>query len=361
MNMKKTKVVKIGNVAIGGNNPIAIQSMTNTDTKNVEETVKQINSLVEAGCEIVRLSVYDLECVHALEKIKQRVNVPLVADVHFDYRVAIESIKVGVDKVRINPGNIGQKWKVEEVARAAAERNVPIRVGANMGSIDPQYLLKYPDRTDALVASAMNEVKELEDVGFDNIVIAVKSSDAVETLVANEKLSKLTDYPIHLGVTEAGIYEDAVVKSSFALGHLIYEGIGDTIRISIAGDPVREVHVARALLRAVHKSNEVEVVACPTCARTQINVEELAEEVKKEIGDMKANLKIAVMGCLVNGIGEARDADMAVFGTKSGGVIYENGEKIGFVKKSEITKTLRKMIEKRISEEEDGYENRQQC
>ena len=358
MKRKETKTVKIGKVTIGGNNPIAIQSMTNTDTKNVKETVKQINSLVNAGCEIVRLSVYDMECVQALKEIKGAVDVPLVADIHFDYRLAVESIKAGVDKVRINPGNIGEKWRVKEVARVASDYGVPIRVGANMGSIDVDYLLKFKDRTDALVASAMDEVKLLENVGFDNVVIAVKSSDAVETLVANEKLSNLTDHPIHLGVTEAGVYEDAVVKSSFALGHLIYEGIGDTIRISIAGDPVTEVKVARALLRATHKSNEVEIVACPTCARTQINVKELAEEVKAETGDMKTNLKIAVMGCLVNGIGEARDADIAVFGTKSGGVVYENGEKIGFVKKNEIAKTLRKLIEKRISEEENDNEDR---
>ncbi len=357
---KKTKIVKISNVLIGGDNPIAIQSMTNTDTKDVQRTVRQIKTLEKAGCEIVRLSVYDFECVEALKEIRKMTDVPLVADIHFDYRLAIESIKVGVDKVRINPGNIGAKWKVKDVARAAAEHGVPIRVGANMGSIDPEYLLRYRDRTDALVASAMDEVKQLEDLGFDDIVVAVKSSDAVETLVANEKISKLTDHPLHLGVTEAGVYEDAVVKSSFALGHLIHEGIGDTIRISIAGDPLREVQIARSLLRATHRSNEVEVIACPTCARTQIDVEELAERVKDEIGNMKVKLKIAVMGCLVNGIGEARDADIAVFGTKSGGVIYENGKKVDFVSKEEIPKALKKLIEKRINEneEESDDENR---
>ncbi len=344
-----SKIVKIGKIKIGGGAPIAVQSMTNTDTKDVDRTVQQIKALEDAGCEIVRLAVYDEECVGALEKIRDKTNVPLVADIHFDYRLAIASMNAGVDKVRINPGNIGSKWKVGEVAKAANDHEIPIRVGANMGSIDERYLKKFDDRVDALVMSAMDEVEELESVGFDNVVVAVKSSDAVETLLANEKLSKLTDHPIHLGVTEAGVYEDAVVKSAFAIGKLVYEGIGDTVRISIVGDPVREVSVAYSILKAVHKlESGIEVVACPTCARTQINVEGLAEEVKEVLKGVKANLKIAVMGCLVNGVGEARDADMAVFGTKSGGAIYENGKKIGFVKKNRIAQSLKKMIEERL-------------
>ena len=344
-----SKIVNIGKIKIGGGTPIAVQSMTNTDTKDVAKTVQQIKALEESGCEIVRLSVYDEESTKALKKIRSKTEVPLVADIHFDYKLAIASINAGVDKVRINPGNIGAKWKVEEVAKAASDHGVPIRVGANMGSIDERYLKKFNDRVDALVMSAMDEVEELESVGFDNVVVAVKSSDAVETLLANEKLSKITDHPIHLGVTEAGVYEDAVVKSAFAIGHLVYEGIGDTVRVSIAGDPVREVSVAYSILKATHKlENRIEVVACPTCARTQINVEKLAEEVKEVLKGVKANLKIAVMGCLVNGIGEARDADIAVFGTKSGGVIYENGEKIGFVKKDEIAPSLKEMIEERL-------------
>lgn len=344
-----SKIVNIGKIKIGGGAPIAVQSMTNTDTKDVTKTIQQIKALEESGCEIVRLGVYDEECAKALKKIRSKTEVPLVADIHFDYKLAIASIDAGVDKVRINPGNIGAKWKVEEVAKAANDHGIPIRVGANMGSIDERYLKKFNDRSDALVMSAMDEIEELESVGFDNVVVAVKSSDAVETLLANEKISKLTDHPIHLGVTEAGVYEDAVVKSAFAIGHLLYEGIGDTVRISIAGDPIREVSVAYSILRSVHKSeNTIEVVACPTCARTQINVEKLAEEVKEALKGIKANLKIAVMGCLVNGIGEARDADIAVFGTKSGGVIYENGEKIGFVKKDKIAPSLKEMIEERL-------------
>ncbi len=352
-----SKIVKIGKIKIGGGSPIAVQSMTNTDTKDIFNTIQQIKALEESGCEMVRLSVYDEECTEALKKIKSETEVPLVADIHFDYKLAVASINAGVDKVRINPGNIGAKWKVEEVAKAANDHEVPIRVGANMGSIDEKYLKKFKDRVDALVMSAMDEVEELESVEFDNVVVAVKSSDAVETLLANEKISKLTDHPIHLGVTEAGVYEDAVVKSAFAIGHLIYEGIGDTVRISIAGDPIREVSVAYSILKSVHKlENAIEVVACPTCARTQINVEELAQEVKKALKTVKTNLKVAVMGCLVNGIGEARDADIAVFGTKSGGVIYENGEKIGLVKKNKIAQSLKDMIEGKLKG--GKYENR---
>lgn len=343
-----SEIVKVGNVEIGGNAPIVVQSMTNTDTKDVEKTLEQIETLENAGCKIVRVSVYDEECVKALKEIKKSTTVPLVADIHFDYELAISSIKAGVDKVRINPGNIGAKWKVKEVAKVASDHGVPIRVGANMGSIDENYLKKFDDRVEALVASAMDEVEMLESAAFDDIVVAVKSSDAVETVLANEKLAKLTNHPIHLGVTEAGVYEDAVVKSAFAIGHLIREKIGDTVRVSIAGDPVREVSIAYSILKAVHALDGIEVVACPTCARTEINVEELAEEVKKELNDVNTSLKVAVMGCFVNGIGEARDADIAVFGTKSGGIIYENGIKIGMVEKEKIAVTLRKMIEKRL-------------
>ncbi len=345
-----TKAVKIRNIMIGGGHPVSIQSMTNTDTKDAESTLKQIKVLVEAGCDIIRLSVYDEECVTSLKYIRRQIDIPLVADIHFDYKLAINSIKAGVDKVRINPGNIGAKWKVEEIARVAKEYGIPIRVGANMGSINVDYLSKY-SRVDALIESAMYEVRQLEEVGFEDIVIAVKSSDAIETLVANEKISKLTDYPLHIGVTEAGTYEEAVVKSSFALGTLLYEGIGDTIRVSIAGDPIHEVRVAKKILRTVHMINEVEVIACPTCARTEINVEELANDVEKELNGMKGHLKIAIMGCIVNGIGEARDADIAVFGTKNGGILYRHGEKIGFVEKSEIPKALKELVQEEVKNE----------
>lgn len=341
-----TKAVRVGNVEIGGGAPIVVQSMTNTDTKNVEKTLKQIKALENVGCKIVRISVYDEECVEALKKIKKATKIPIVADIHFDYRLAIKSIEAGVDKVRINPGNIGAKWKLREVAKAASDHGVPIRVGANMGSIDGKYFERFDNRVDALVASAMDEVEMLESVAFDNIVVAVKSSDAVETVLANEKIAKLTEHPIHLGVTEAGVYEDAVVKSAFAIGHLIHEKIGDTIRVSIAGDPVQEVLVAYSILRAVHAVKGIEIVACPTCARTEINVEKLAEEIKEELRGINASLKVAVMGCFINGIGEARDADIAVFGTKSGGVIYEGGIKIGMIEKKKIASALREVVEK---------------
>ena len=349
-----TKFVKVGDLKIGSGAPIVVQSMTNTDTKDVEKTVKQIKVLKNAGCKIVRLSVYDGECVEALKRIKKMVSVPLVADIHFDYKLAISSIKAGVDKIRINPGNIGAKWKVKEVARAAADRGIPIRVGANMGSIDESYLKKFDDRVEALVKSAMDEVETLESLSFDDIVVAVKSSDAVETVLANEKIARLTCHPIHLGVTEAGVYEDAVVKSAFAIGHLVHEKIGDTVRVSIAGDPLKEVATAYSILKAVHALKGIEIIACPTCARTEINVENLAEEIKNELSDINASLKVAVMGCVVNGVGEARDADIAVFGTKSGGIIYEGGTKIGKVKKEEIANTLKKIVERHLERGENN-------
>ncbi len=342
------KKVKIGDVTIGNGNRIAIQSMTNTDTKNVTLTVEQIKKLESAGCDIVRLSVYDEACVEALSKIKSKIKMPIVADIHFDYKIAIASILAGVDKIRINPGNIGAKWKVEEVANVAKDHGIPIRVGANMGSIDEKYLKKFSDRTDALVSSAMDEVNILESVGFDDIVVAVKSSDAVETIVANEKLSKLTDHPIHIGVTEAGVYEDAIVKSAFALGYLIYKGIGDTIRVSIAGDPVKEIGAAYSILQSVNAIDGPEIIACPTCARTEIDVEILANEIKNSVRDIKEHIKIAVMGCVVNGLGEAKDADVAVFGTKSGGIIYASGRMIANVKREEISSKLRRLIDERL-------------
>ncbi len=339
-----TKVVKIGNVLIGGGNPVAVQSMTNTDTKNVAATVEQIKKLELAGCKIARVSVYDEACVESLKAIKSRVKIPIVADVHFDYKIAIGSILAGVDKVRINPGNIGAKWKVEEVARVAMDHGVPIRVGSNAGSIDESYLKKFNDPVDALVQSAIDEVNTLESVGFNDIVVAVKSSDPIETILANEKLSKMTSHPLHIGVTEAGIYEDAIVKSAFALGHLLYEGIGDTIRVSIAGDPVNEVGIAYSILQSVKAFDGPEIIACPTCARTEINVEELAREVKKSLVEVKGKVKVAVMGCVVNGLGEAKDADVAVFGTKNGGVIYANGKMVSTVSREEILPVLKSLV-----------------
>ncbi|MGC9140124.1 flavodoxin-dependent (E)-4-hydroxy-3-methylbut-2-enyl-diphosphate synthase [Athalassotoga sp.] len=348
-----TKVVRIGNVMIGGGNPVAVQSMTNTDTKDVEKTIEQIENLQKAGCQIVRLSVYDNECVEALKKIKSRVSIPLVADIHFDYKLAIESILAGADKIRINPGNIGAKWKVEEVAKVAMAHGIPIRVGSNEGSMDESYVKKFKSISEALVYSALDEVNILESVGFNDIVVAVKSSDPVETVQANEMISKMTQYPLHIGVTEAGIYEDAVVRSAFALGHLLYEGIGDTIRVSIAGDPVREIGVAYSILQSVKRFEGPEIVACPTCARTEINVEELATAVRKELIGVKGKVKVAVMGCVVNGIGEAKGADVAVFGTKSEGVIYFHGKIFSKVGRDEILPNLKKLVEDHLKGEKD--------
>ncbi len=355
-----TKVVKIGNTLIGGGNPVAVQSMTNTDTKNVVATVEQIKKLELAGCEIVRVSVYDEECVESLKTIKSLVKIPIVADVHFDYKIAIGSILAGVDKVRINPGNIGAKWKVEEVARVAKDHGVPIRVGSNAGSIDESYLKKFNDPADALVQSAIDEVNVLESFGFNDIIVAVKSSDPIETIVANEKLSKMTSYPLHIGVTEAGVYEDAIVKSAFALGHLLYEKIGDTIRVSIAGNPVNEIGIAHSILQSVRIFDGPEIIACPTCARTEINVEELARDVKKSLADVKGRIKVAVMGCVVNGLGEAKGADVAVFGTKSGGVIYMDGKMISTVSREKILSTLKDLVVEHLKGDKK-FENDKSC
>lgn len=345
---------------IGGRNPVAVQSMTNTDTKDVKATVDQIKRLELAGCQIIRVSVYDEACVESLKAIKSLVNIPIVADVHFDYKIAIGSILAGVDKVRINPGNIGAKWKVEEVARAAKDHGVPIRVGSNAGSIDESYLRKFDDPVDALVQSAIDEVDTLESVGFEDIVVAVKSSDPIETIIANEKLSKMTSHPLHIGVTEAGIYEDAVVKSAFALGHLLYEGIGNTVRVSIAGDPINEVGIAYSILQSVKVFDGPEIIACPTCARTEINVEELAREVKRTLSDVKGRIKVAVMGCVVNGLGEAKGADVAVFGTKNGGVIYMHGKMVSTVSKEEILPALKSLVLEYLKGEKK-FENDKAC
>lgn len=347
-----TKIVKIGNIMIGGGNPIPVQSMTNTDTKDVISTVAQIEKLEMAGCKIVRISIYDDECIEALKQIKPRVRIPIVADIHFDYKLAIEAILAGADKIRINPGNIGARWKVEEVAKVAKAHEIPIRVGSNEGSLSESYTKKFKDPVEALVYSAIDEVNVLVSVGFEDIVVAVKSSDPIETIRANEMISKLITYPLHIGVTEAGVYEDAIVKSAFALGHLLYEGIGDTIRVSIAGDPVKEVSAAYAILKSVKKFDGPEIVACPTCARTEINVEELAQAIKSELADIKGKVKVAVMGCVVNGLGEAKDADVAVFGTKSGGVIYFHGKMCSTVERDEILPTLRKLVEEHLKGEE---------
>ncbi len=335
-----TRAIKIGEVTIGGGNPIVIQSMTNTRTVDVETTVRQIIQLQMVGCEIVRLAVPDLESAVALKQIKSRVSIPLVADIHYDYKLAIESIKNGADKVRINPGNIGSKWKVQELAKVAREFQVPIRVGANSGSIPRDF--EHLDFASALAEAALREVRYLEEVGFENIVVSVKSSDVLETIKANEYIATKIDYPIHLGVTEAGTYEMAVIKSSAAMGYLLLKGIGDTVRISIAGDPTTEVIVAKKLLIALHLRKGGQVIACPTCARSEINVEEIAKRIEPLVE--QTNLTVAVMGCVVNGIGEGKHADIGVAGTKTGIVVFKKGKILKTVSHQSLEEELKELI-----------------
>jgi len=340
------KVVDVGGVKIGGKYPVVIQSMTNTDTVNVEETLLQIERLKNSGAQIVRVSVRSKDDIQPFGEIVKKAQVPLVADIHFDYRLAIESIKAGASKVRINPGNIGSDVKIREIVKVSKEYNVPIRVGSNSGSIAKEF--SDLPRHKALAESALKEVRLLEKEGFYDIVVSVKSVDAKETFVANQYLSQLIPYPFHIGVTEAGVFEDAVILSSAGLGSLLINDIGDTIRISISGDPLREVELAKDLLIALGLKTGVRVIACPTCARTEIDVEGLAYEVKKMLKgkEVKKNITVAVMGCVVNGPGEAKHSDIAIVGTKnSSAAIFLKGELFGTFKRGEIKEKLFEIIE----------------
>ncbi|OQY10615.1 MAG: 4-hydroxy-3-methylbut-2-en-1-yl diphosphate synthase [Marinitoga sp. 4572_148] len=347
--MFSKKTIYIKDIPVGGNNPISIQSMTNTDTLDTEKTIRQIIKLSNAGAEIVRVSVRTLEDIPSFKEICKKSSVPIVADIHFDYRVAIEAIKAGAAKVRINPGNIGVPWKVKEVVKVAKEYNIPIRVGANSGSIKKEFENSGIPRYQALAESALEEVKLMEDAGFEDIVISIKSTDAKENFLSNKYISEKVPYPIHIGITEAGIYEDALILSSAGLGALLLNNIGDTLRISIAGDPVKEVLVAKKLLTLLGFKKGSRVIACPTCARTEINVEELATKVKEWTKGVDKDINIAVMGCVVNGPGEAKHADIGIAGTKTGGAIFINGEIVETVTNENLEITFKKYIDKIIN------------
>ncbi len=338
-----SKAVKIGNIFIGGGNPITIQSMTNTKTVEIEQTVAQIRMLQQAGCDIVRVAVPDLDSAKAIREIKKQISIPLVADVHFDHRLAIEAIKNGADKVRINPGNIQQDWKIRELAHIAKQFQIPIRVGSNIGSLKKEFESRY-DRATALAESALYEVYLLEKFEFHDIVVSVKSSDVLETIKANEYIAQRVDYPIHVGITEAGTYETSIVKSSAGIGYLLLRHIGDTIRISIAGDPVKEVYIAHKLLVSLHLRKGGQVIACPTCARSEFDVEQVAKSIEPLVE--KTDLIVAVMGCVVNGIGEGKHADIGVAGTKEGAVIFKKGQIVKTVKREDIHDELLKLIKK---------------
>lgn len=345
----KTKQIKVGNVLIGGGAPIVIQSMTNTDTRDAKATLKQINKLYNAGCQIARCAVPDMTAAHALGEICEKSPIPVVADIHFDYRLALESIAAGVQKVRINPGNIGSDDRVKAVVDAARAKNIPIRIGVNSGSVEKEILAKYGSPTpEALVESALYHASLLEKFDFTDICLSMKSSSVPYTMKAYQLASEKTDYPLHLGVTEAGTEYMGTIKSAAGIGGLLALGIGDTIRVSLTDDPVKEIYAAKAILKAVGLNEDgVQVVSCPTCGRTRIDLIEIAKEVEQKVAGIKGKkLKIAVMGCAVNGPGEAREADLGIAGGDGVGLIFKKGEVIKKVPQSELVNALMDEINK---------------
>lgn len=338
-----TKEIKIGNRVIGGGNPILIQSMTNTRTEDVESTVQQILALEAAGCEIVRCTIPTLEAAKAIAEIKKRVSIPIVGDIHFDYKMAIAAMENGVDKIRINPGNIGGIENVKAVVDVARERNIPIRVGVNSGSLEKNLVEKYGGVTaEGIVESALDKVKMIEDLGYDNLVISIKSSDVLMCVKAHELLVKETNYPIHVGITESGTLTSGNIKSAIGLGLILHQGIGDTIRVSLTGDPVEEIKSAKLILRTLGlRKGGIEVVSCPTCGRTKIDLIGLANEVEKLVANYDLDIKVAVMGCVVNGPGEAKEADIGIAGGIGEGLLIKKGEIIKKLPENELLSTLK--------------------
>ena len=346
MERKDTKVVKIGDRIIGGKNPILIQSMTNTKTEDVKATVEQINRLAAAGCDIIRCAVPTMEAAEALTEIKKQIAIPLVADIHFDYRLAIAAMEHGADKIRINPGNIGSKERVQAVVDVAKERNIPIRVGVNSGSLEKDLVEKYHGVTaEGIVESALDKVHLIEDMGYDNLVISIKSSDVMMCVKAHELIAEQTDHPLHVGITEAGTIISGNIKSSIGLGLILNQGIGDTIRVSLTGDPLEEIKSAKLILRTLGlRKGGIEVVSCPTCGRTRINLIELANQVENMVADIPLDIKVAVMGCVVNGPGEAKEADIGIAGGVGEGLIIEHGQIDRKVPENQLLSELRKEL-----------------
>ena len=344
-----TKVVRVGNLLLGGGNPVLVQSMTNTDTRDTDATLAQIRALAEAGCDIVRISVYDEACAEAVKILAAESPVPLVADIHFDYKLAIRAAENGIAKLRINPGNIGGEARVRELADCAKAHHIPIRIGVNSGSAEKELLEKYGGPTaECLVESALNHARMLEKAGFDDIVLSMKSSDVRLTIDAYRLASRQCGYPLHLGVTEAGLPGQGTVKSAIGIGALLADGIGDTIRVSLSGDPVPEAAAAWDILRALNlRVRGVQLIACPTCGRTCIPVEAIARRVEKELSDVTVPLKVAVMGCVVNGLGEGREADVGIAGGKTGGVLFVRGQEPKRVEgdlADQLIREVRKMV-----------------
>ena len=346
MERKDTKVVKIGDRIIGGKNPILIQSMTNTKTEDVKATVEQINRLAAAGCDIIRCAVPTMEAAAALTEIKKQIAIPLVADIHFDYRLAIAAMEHGADKIRINPGNIGSKERVQAVVDVAKERNIPIRVGVNSGSLEKDLVEKYHGVTaEGIVESALDKVHLIEDMGYDNLVISIKSSDVMMCVKAHELIAEQTNHPLHVGITEAGTIISGNIKSSIGLGLILNQGIGDTIRVSLTGDPLEEIKSAKLILRTLGlRKGGIEVVSCPTCGRTRINLIELANQVENMVADIPLDIKVAVMGCVVNGPGEAKEADIGIAGGVGEGLIIKHGQIDRKVPENQLLSELRKEL-----------------
>ncbi|MEE9609826.1 MAG: flavodoxin-dependent (E)-4-hydroxy-3-methylbut-2-enyl-diphosphate synthase [Desulfatiglandales bacterium] len=339
---KQTRQIHVGNVPIGGGAPIAVQSMTNTDTRDVSSTVNQIDQLFEAGCEIVRLAVPDREAVEAFERIKSKVQPPLIADIHFDHRLAIAVLKAGSDGLRINPGNIGGRKAVEKVVKEAGDRNIPIRLGVNAGSLPKKILQKYGHPTpEAMVESALEYVTLFEDLGFENMKISIKSSNVLHTISAYEQLSRKVAYPLHLGVTEAGTLIPGTVKNAIGIGVLLFKGIGDTLRVSLSRDPVEEVKVAYEILRALDlRHRGPEIISCPSCGRCDIELFDVVEKVERAISGIKSSPKVAIMGCIVNGPGEAKEADIGVAGGRGHGILFKKGRLVKKIPEGELAQVL---------------------
>lgn len=344
---KDTRVISIGNRVIGGGNPVLIQSMTNTKTEDVKATIAQIKELSEAGCDIIRCAVPTMEAACALKEIKEGIAIPLVADIHFDYRLAIAAMENGADKIRINPGNIGSMERIQAVVDVAKERNIPIRVGVNSGSLEKNIVEKHGKVTaEGIVESALDKVRMIEELGYENLVVSIKSSDVLMCVKAHELIAEKTNYPLHIGITESGTIFSGSIKSSVGLGIMLHEGLGDTIRVSLTGNPVEEVKAAKIILRALElKNGGIEVVSCPTCGRTQIDLITLANQVETLVSGYDLNIKVAVMGCVVNGPGEAKEADIGIAGGIGEGLLIKKGEIVKKMPESELLGALKEELD----------------
>jgi (E)-4-hydroxy-3-methylbut-2-enyl-diphosphate synthase len=342
MKKKKKREILLGNVKIGGDAPVSVQSMTKTDTRKITPTVKQIHQLEKAGCEIIRVAVPDMKAAKNLSSIKEAISIPLIADIHFDYRLALEAITQGVDGLRINPGNIGSREKVKEVVAAVRERNIPIRIGVNAGSLEKRFLKKYKHPTpEAMVESAMGHIQLLEKFRFFDIKVSLKASNLMDTVQAYRLIHKKVDYPLHIGITSAGPLFSGTIKSSIGIGILLAEGIGDTIRVSLTGSALEEVKVGHEILKSLSlRQGGLEIISCPTCGRTEVNILKIAKEIEKEVPDFPRNLKVAIMGCVVNGPGEAKEADIGIAGGRGMGVLFKKGKIIKKLKEGELTSAL---------------------